>query len=816
MDTSKKTATILWNDMLAEYVVGELIVSYHASAHSNTIFPAIQKSVPSIIGSKSISDTTSVLCYTDKASAVEVISAVSKIDGVAWVEPNFVVQLPNDIVETPCETRSEKVQDVGLTPNDPLFNQQWAIPNVGIDRLWDFTQGSSEIMIGIVDSGIRATHEDLQSNANRDIVLGSNFIDPRKASIDDNGHGTMIAGIITATPNNGTGIAGINWYSKVYICKTFDSFGRGDMANHLRAVNEMIAYAQNEGLKLIINLSLGDYSRSNSAYQICSSIRNNNGIAVISCGNEGYDFVTYPAVYASAFSDNVVAVSTLDQNNTLYGSASTGLGLTCLAPGVNIMTTSFSGDSQYVTRTGSSLSAAVVSGLVSLLWSADLSKRPDQVIGELKLKCIRMGTSEYDTTYGYGRVNTNALNLKSASVTGWGNDKYLTDLCTYQLPNQGVPQLAYTRFTGEHARYFIDSALRTRLKRNKEDGGGWSGSLFGASVTQGFVYDNQATPQAQPFLIVGRGVSGGAISNSDARIIMYNIGTNTAIPQSQSFNGDWDKSQGCSQLDVLNYDDNGCTKTILAARRSGDQHARVVFYDLAFQANNQNIQMTNILDFGGGWGGDRKCTCIALKNLNGTLYFAYGRDGGNHTSFALDIFDPVSKTLRTIKDVGWGRACVDVKLIRWGDWNLFAAAKDESGGGKSKVYLYAFKDGQSPGDAIEIGQTWPNGISCLSLAFGVVGPKLGPYRLFLAMGRVNKDQSDVVIYEILSDGASVRLANNTYSTPQNLGKGYPYRLVFNSQPYKNVFATTLHVGRKFEDSDNPRILSYLFYPTRQA
>src|SRR5208282_582592 len=129
------------------------------------------------------------------------------------------------------------------TPNDPKFvdGTLWGLNNYGqnggtahadIDapEAWDVLTSASNIVVAVLDSGIRATHEDLASNMwvnPADGGHGFNAFTGTNDPADDNGHGTLIAGVLGAVGNNGKGVTGVAWQVQLMACKCLDSSGSG-------------------------------------------------------------------------------------------------------------------------------------------------------------------------------------------------------------------------------------------------------------------------------------------------------------------------------------------------------------------------------------------------------------------------------------------------------------------------------------------------------------------------------------------------------------------------------------------------------------
>lgn len=145
------------------------------------------------------------------------------------------------------------LNDPGFTSNRTDIDKQWALVNAGFISAWEKTTGSPSTIIAVIDTGIDVTHVDLQSI---NFVPGYNAITglalPQDTNSDDNGHGTLVAGVIGATPNNSTGVVGANWQVSIMPIKALDATGGGDSVS----VSKGIRWATDHGAH-IINLSLG-------------------------------------------------------------------------------------------------------------------------------------------------------------------------------------------------------------------------------------------------------------------------------------------------------------------------------------------------------------------------------------------------------------------------------------------------------------------------------------------------------------------------------------------------------------------------------
>ncbi len=230
-----------------------------------------------------------------------------------------------------------------LIPNDPFLGEQWALHNTGqfvfdrtgsndadMDALqaWNVSTGSTGVTVAVIDSGVNYDHPDLQANMLAGFDLLSNDADP----MDQDGHGTFIAGIIAAAGNNGTGVAGVAWQVKILPLRFLNVHGGGFDSDLIDAIER----ADNAGAD-IVNCSFGGPG-NNSLLE--TAMANSPALFVCSAGNDNADNDAVP-VYPAGFDlPNIIAVAATDQDDAKtsfsnYGFASVDVG----APGKNILST---------------------------------------------------------------------------------------------------------------------------------------------------------------------------------------------------------------------------------------------------------------------------------------------------------------------------------------------------------------------------------------------------------------------------------------------------------------------------------------------
>ncbi len=284
------------------------------------------------------------------------------------------------------------VLSASITPDDPdyLSGAAWGLnstPSGSIDvdinapEAWDLVRYASNVVVAVIDSGIRQTHEDLRdnlwTNPNEiagngidddndgivDDVHGYNAIDNTGSADDNEGHGTHVAGIIGASGNNGKGSTGVAWTVRLMSLKFLDSDGQGATSDAIACID----YARAHGAQLI-NASWGGAGQSQALRRAIDRARASGIIFVTAAGNESTNNDRTPSYPASYAVDNMVSVAASDSLGALadfsnYGSTSVDL----MAPGVNIRSTWYSGDSAYANESGTSMSTPFVTGVFALL-----------------------------------------------------------------------------------------------------------------------------------------------------------------------------------------------------------------------------------------------------------------------------------------------------------------------------------------------------------------------------------------------------------------------------------------------------------------
>ena len=294
-----------------------------------------------------------------------VIAALQASGLVEFAEPDYIIR-------------------VAVLPDDTAAQNgtAWALNRIGLPAAWNRIHSPSNVVVAIIDSGIRVTHEDLQSNlwtnpgeiADNgldddndgvvDDVHGFNGINHSGDISDEAGHGTHVAGIIGAVGNNSKGSAGVAWQVQLMPLKFIDATGEGSTSDAVACLD----FARTHGAQ-IINASWGDGVSSLALRNGIVRARNAGIIFVAAAGNNGVDNDTAPNYPSSYPADNIIAVGGLsDRNDRLASFSDYGVtAVDLLAPGVGIYSTWNSSDTAYKTLDGTSMATPFVTGAVALL-----------------------------------------------------------------------------------------------------------------------------------------------------------------------------------------------------------------------------------------------------------------------------------------------------------------------------------------------------------------------------------------------------------------------------------------------------------------
>lgn len=318
---------------------------------------------------------------TNATTVENALADLSSRDGVASAQPDYKLTLSSTVV-----------------PNDPGYNGAWQYTATAATTAWGVTTGTGATIVAVIDTGVDVTHPDLAANIWRnpreiagngrdddgngyvDDVTGWNFAENNPNVADSSGHGTHAAGIIGAVGNNGQGVVGVDWRTRIMPLRFMSGSSGGFTSDAVRAID----YAVANGAR-VINQSWGG-GPYDAALAAATQRAQAAGVVIVSAaGNYATNTDTspfYPAAYTVQY-DNVVSVAASTPTDQLAAFSNFGrTSVTLAAPGQWITSTAPGGG--YVERSGTSMAAPFVAGAVSLLWDAHPDWSYRQVLDKVK------------------------------------------------------------------------------------------------------------------------------------------------------------------------------------------------------------------------------------------------------------------------------------------------------------------------------------------------------------------------------------------------------------------------------------------------
>jgi len=291
---------------------------------------------------------------TEDIDVMTAIEILRRKEGI-YAEPNYQIEVSN-------------------IPNDPGYDSLWAMDNIDAPGAWNVTTGSKEVVVPVIDTGIDYNHPDLKDNiwTSDQGHHGYNAVNDSYYPLDDNGHGTHIAGTIGAVGDNDMGVVGINWNVSLMGVKVLDSEGSGNLGDVISGL-EYILEMKREGENIVATSnSWWGNSHSQLLYETIEKHLEEGILFVTAAGNRGQNNGVHPSYPANYDLPNVISVAATDKNDGLagfsnYGRRSVHVG----APGVDINSTVL--DAEYAHKNGTSMAVPHVSGLAALLASHNTS-----------------------------------------------------------------------------------------------------------------------------------------------------------------------------------------------------------------------------------------------------------------------------------------------------------------------------------------------------------------------------------------------------------------------------------------------------------
>ncbi|KAF7775205.1 hypothetical protein PCIT_a1339 [Pseudoalteromonas citrea] len=353
----------------------------------------------------------------DKTNPKAAIKALASHTAVQYVEPNYQLSIQ-------------------AMPDDPKFSELWGLHNTGqtggtadadIDAVeaWDISIGSRDVIVGVIDTGVDHTHPDLaanmwvnpneiagdgidnDNNGFIDDVHGINAITDAGDPMDDQGHGSHVAGTIGAVGNDGVGVVGVNQQVSIVGCKFLDSGGSGSSANAIKCIDYLVGL-KNAGVDVrVSNNSWGGGGFSQALSDALTASEEAGILFVAAAGNSAVDNDSNPHYPSSYEHESVLSVASTTHTDAMSSFSQWGLTSVDLgAPGSAIVSTIPGGG--YDSFSGTSMATPHVAGAAALA----LSVNPDLTTAELK--ALLMNSGDDNAALAGKTVSGKRLNVATA------------------------------------------------------------------------------------------------------------------------------------------------------------------------------------------------------------------------------------------------------------------------------------------------------------------------------------------------------------------------------------------------------------------
>lgn len=555
---------------------------------------------------------TTKLVKTSTSVNSAIIAKLKDDPRVEFAEPDYIITI--DTINT----------------NDTYRNLLWGLDNTGqtvnnvvgttdadIDapEAWGISTGSSNIIAGIIDTGVDYNHEDLSANiwtnpgetagngvdddANGyvDDIHGWNAISNSGDPLDDHGHGTHVAGTIGAIANNGKGIVGVNHHVTIIACKFLDKNGSGFTSDAIECFN----YFSNLKLKGI-NVRVTNNSWGGGGYSTSLYNSMNNGILhAVAAGNSGVNIDTSPSYPASYNLDNIISVAATNSNDNYASFSNYGpVSVDIAGPGVNIASTWI--NNQYYYASGTSMAAPHVTGAAALTWSVNqaltwnqvknlILTNGDPLAGQKTLTDKRLNVNNILSSISPSTPTPPQISINDQSITE-GNSG--TKTITFTLTRTGDPTQTSN----------VDYSTSDGTANSGSDYVSTSGTVsFSASVS--------------------------------SQTIIVTVNGDTIVEPNETFNVDLSNCSNCSIADVRGVgtiinDDSPLSVSVTTDKGSYKSGSNVIISVNVKDSNLNNVGGSVVSISVNGGGSDKTSSCLSSTgstNASGNASFTCSTSG---------------------------------------------------------------------------------------------------------------------------------------------------------------------------------------------
>ncbi|MDR0888740.1 MAG: S8 family serine peptidase [Coriobacteriales bacterium] len=428
-----------------EYAPEQVVITYGANEDETALFTAIEAAINDAssgaqggaqVQALTPNSTTqkSALVRLPQDVSIEKASAIMlAIPQVSTAEPNHIAYATQgySVNDPYAATTYWPIADNGqgkqhapadtssfVSTNMHDNGSQWWLASVHAFDAWNTVRTDGQVEVAVLDTGVRATHSDLQNNIDK--TNAKSFVSGQNDAINDqNGHGTHVAGIIAAEANNNNMFAGVSYNAKVLPIQVLDKDAKGyisDIAAGLDYVTGLKTSGVLGNLR-VVSMSLG----AGADTTLHNAVRNATDaglLCVAAVGNDGDSRLVYPGAY-----DESVCVGATDSTNgrawcwqentithtkTQFYFSNHNQCVDIAAPGAVILSTYNNSDRGLCWDSGTSMATPIVAGTAALMFAENPSLTVSQAKSVLYDTATDLGTTGRDDFFGHGLVNAAA------------------------------------------------------------------------------------------------------------------------------------------------------------------------------------------------------------------------------------------------------------------------------------------------------------------------------------------------------------------------------------------------------------------------
>jgi subtilisin len=306
-----------------------------------------------------------------------------------WLSFSFIAEAEEDrIMQLQIEGGTRPDRLAGLSElarsRAAVMSIPWGVYQVRAHQAWRQTKGQN-VHIGVIDTGIDPTHPDLRHCVGR----GVNLVNRSRLPLDDNGHGTHIAGTIAGSGSQPNGVIGVAPRATIHAVKAFDQNGSAYVSDIIAGIDWCVQNNLD-----IINMSFGMKTYNRSLELTVQNAFRAGKVIVASSGNDGKrTSVDFPARFRQ-----VISVGATTQANKIAPFTNRGRRIDIFAPGEKIYSAWLNG--RYHELSGTSMATSHVSGVIALLLSVRPGLKPLQIKELLRRSSIMPAKKRAGLTAG--------------------------------------------------------------------------------------------------------------------------------------------------------------------------------------------------------------------------------------------------------------------------------------------------------------------------------------------------------------------------------------------------------------------------------